>query len=185
MYMYMYMDEYPWDINHLTAVKLLDFLSQSIVYITHIKLSTLNPDTSTCISYVVHILFSQQECVLQSDIQVDLTYLSYPMSYPLVRKFFLSTICSLILCLWPFFSIITKYCTPVAQDLTHWWGSFSCRPQWGTVHCWSCRWCRCTGGAPEERAASGWRSQRSSSSSSAYKPAAAILYYTIYKQTKS
>lgn len=64
MYMYMYMDEYPWDINHLTAVKLLDFLSQSIVYITHIKLSTLNPDTSTCISYVVHILFSQQECVL-------------------------------------------------------------------------------------------------------------------------
>lgn len=62
MYMYMYMDEYPWDINHLTAVKLLDFLSQSIVYITHIKLSTLNPDTS--ISYVVHILFSQQECVL-------------------------------------------------------------------------------------------------------------------------
>lgn len=84
-----------------------------------------------------------------------------------------------------FFSIITKYCTPVAQDLTHWWGSFSCRPQWGTVHCWSCRWCRCTGGAPEERAASGWRSQRSSSSSSAYKPAAALLYYTIlyYIQT--
>lgn len=89
----MYMDEYPWEINHLTALFI------SIVYITHIKLSTLNPDTSN--SYVAHILFSQQECVLQSDIQVDLTYLSYPMSYPLVRKFFLSTICSLILCLWP------------------------------------------------------------------------------------
>lgn len=78
-------------------------------------------------------------------------------------------------------SIITKYCTPVAWDLTHWWGSFSCRPRWGTVHCWSCRWCRCTGGAPEERAASGWRSQRSSSSLFSYKPPA--LYYTIYKQS--
>lgn len=83
-----------------------------------------------------------------------------------------------------FFSIITKYCTPVALALTHWWGSFSCRPRWGTVHCWSCRWCRCTGGVPGGQAASEWRLQRSSSSSSAYKPAAAILYYTILYTNK-
>lgn len=57
------MDEYPWEINHLTSMKLIDFFIL-IVYITHIKVSTLNPNTSTCISYIANILMGQQECVL-------------------------------------------------------------------------------------------------------------------------
>lgn len=57
------MDEYPWKINHLTSMKLIDFFIL-IVYITHIKVSTLNPNTSTCISYIANILMGQQECVL-------------------------------------------------------------------------------------------------------------------------
>lgn len=55
------MDEYPWEINHLTSMKLIDFFIL-IVYITHIKVSTLNPNTS--ISYITNILMGQQECVL-------------------------------------------------------------------------------------------------------------------------